>query len=76
MRQHCSKVNCNSISLLHYRDIEMAFGEDKCGYVYIERGKKTSLGKSIVMNGVTIRELEEGEPYTVCLLDFGRVSSQ
>ena len=45
------------------RDIGIAFGEDKCGYVYIERGKKRSLGKSIVMNGVTIRELEEGGPY-------------
>ena len=43
-------------------DIGMAFGEDKCGYVCIERGKKKSLGKSIIMNGVTIRELEEGEP--------------
>ena len=45
------------------RDIGMAFSEDKYGYVCIERGKKKSLEKSIVMNGVMIRELEEGEPY-------------
>ena len=45
------------------RDIGMAFGEDKCGYVCIERRKKKSLGKSYIMNGVTIRDLEEGEPY-------------
>ena len=41
----------------------MKFGEDKCGYIYIERGKRKSLGKSIVINGVTIRELSEGETY-------------
>ena len=45
------------------RDIGMTFGEDKCGYICIERGRKKSLGKSIIMNGVTVRELEEGEPY-------------
>ena len=44
-------------------DIGMKFGEDKCGYIYIERGKRKSLGKSIVINGVTIRELSEGETY-------------
>ena len=44
-------------------DIGMKFGEDKCGYIYIERGKRKSLGKSLVINGVTIRELSEGETY-------------
>ena len=44
-------------------DIGMKFGEDKCGYIYIERGKRKSLGQSIVINGATIRELNEGETY-------------
>ena len=45
-------------------DVGMTFGESKCAYVYIEHGKRRSLGKSIKINGVTIRELEEGEMYT------------
>ena len=34
------------------RDIGMTFGEDKCGYICIESGRKKSPGKSIIMNGV------------------------
>ena len=45
-------------------DVGMTFGESKCAYIYIEHGKWKSLGKSIKINGVTIRELEEGEMYT------------
>ena len=45
------------------KDIGMAFGEDKCGYIYVERGKRKSQGQDIVMIGVTIKELEEGECY-------------
>ena len=45
-------------------DFGMTFGESKCAYVYIEHGKQKSLGKSIKINGVSIRELEEGEMYT------------
>ena len=47
----------------------MTVGEDKCGYIYIERGKKKSLGEAIVMNGVTIKELKEGEVYKYLGLD-------
>ena len=45
------------------KDIGMTFGEDKCGYIYIERGSIRSQGESIIMNGVTVKELEEGESY-------------
>ena len=45
------------------KDIGMEFGEDKCGYIYIERGTRKTQGKAIIMNGVTIKELEEGESY-------------
>ena len=45
------------------RDIGMSFGEDKCGYICIEHGKRKSQGKSIVINGVNIKKLEEGESY-------------
>ena len=45
------------------RDIGMSFGEDKCGYICIEHGKRKSQGKSIVINGVNTKELEEGESY-------------
>ena len=45
------------------RDIGMSFGEDKCGYICIEHGKRKSQGKSIVINRVNIKKLEEGESY-------------
>ena len=41
----------------------MNFGLSKCAYIYIERGKRKSLGKSIVVNDVEINELEDGEMY-------------
>ena len=41
------------------RDIGMTFGEDKCGYLYIEHGKRKSQGQPIIVNGVTIKEIEE-----------------
>ena len=41
----------------------MVFGEDKCGYIYIEKEKRKSSGSSIIINGVTIKELKEGEVY-------------
>ena len=51
------------------RDIGMTFGEDKCGYIYIERGQRKSVGESMVSNGVTIKELKEGELYKYLGLD-------
>ena len=50
-------------------DIGMQFGEDKCAYIYIERGKRKSLGKNIQINEVKIRELEEEESYKYLGLD-------
>ena len=44
-------------------DIGMTFGESKCAYQIIERGKLQSPTENIVMNGVTIRPLDEGECY-------------
>ena len=51
------------------KDIGMAFGEDKCGYIYVERGKRKSQGQDIVINGVTIKELEEEECYKYLGID-------
>ena len=44
-------------------DIGMIFGEAKCAYICIVRGKKKCLGSSIQINGLTIQELKEGEQY-------------
>ena len=41
----------------------MEFGVDKCAYIYIERGKKTSLGETLMIQGVELKELEEGDLY-------------
>ena len=46
------------------KDVGMTFGTGKCAYSYVERAKKKSLGETIVMNGVEIKELKEEERYT------------
>ena len=51
------------------KDIGMAFREDKCGYIYVERGKQKSQGQDIVLNAVMIKELEEGECYKYLGID-------
>ena len=42
-------------------DIGMIFGESKCAYICIVRGKRKSLGNSIKINGLTIQELKDGD---------------
>ena len=45
------------------KDNGMGFGSDKCAYIYIERGKKVSLGENYSINDVELKELENGEQY-------------
>ena len=44
-------------------DIGMELGNDKCAYIYIERGKKTTLGEKFSINDIEHNELEYGEKY-------------
>ena len=44
-------------------DISMEFGADKCAYLYIESGKRKSLGDTIDINGLHLEELEEDDTY-------------
>ena len=44
-------------------DISMKFGLDKCAYIYIERGKRKSLGTKLTIHNIDITELESGETY-------------
>ena len=44
-------------------DITMKFGEAKCAYLYIEKGKRKSLGECIKMNDLNLIELPEGDHY-------------
>ena len=44
-------------------DIGMEFGKDKCAYVYIEKGKKKSLGEKFSVEELELNELEDGEQY-------------
>ena len=45
------------------RDIGMEFGIDKCAYIYIERGKKKTLGENLTIQGTELKELDHGEQY-------------
>ena len=45
------------------KDINMQFGVEKCAYIYIERGKRKSLGETISIHDDPIKELKEDETY-------------
>ena len=45
-------------------DVGMKFGEAKCAYVYIFRGKRKTLGQSIKINNLTVQELKDKTLYT------------
>ena len=44
-------------------DIGMQFGADKCAYLYIENGQRSTLTETITMNGLELNKLEEGDSY-------------
>ena len=44
------------------KDVGMSFGEKKCAYICIENGKRKSLGQTIEINGLRVKELQEEEP--------------
>ena len=39
------------------KDVGMSFGEKKCAYICIENGKRKSLGQTIEINGLRVKEL-------------------
>ena len=51
------------------RDINMQFGEDKCAYLQIEKGKVMQNLKPISINGLTIKPIEEGDNYKYLGID-------
>ena len=44
-------------------DIGMEFGADKCAYLNIEKGQRTPLTEIISMNGLDLKELDDGDSY-------------
>ena len=51
------------------KDIGMSFGQEKCAYIHAERGKKKSLGESLTLNNIVIKELNEGDRCTYLGID-------
>ena len=47
----------------------MQFGEDKCAYLQIEKGKVMQNLKPISINGLTIKPTEEGDNYKYLGID-------
>ena len=65
------KLYASSISILKTQldlatifsnDIGMKFGQDKCAYIKIQKGKNTTT-TPIEINGLTIKPIQEGESY-------------
>ena len=50
-------------------DISMQFGNDKCAYLYIEKGNVQSLGEQLTMNNIRLNELAEGDIYKYLVQD-------
>ena len=46
----------------------MKFGQDKCGYIKIEKGKNTT-STPIEVNGLTIKSIQEGKSYRYLVQD-------
>ena len=51
------------------KDIGMEFGADKCAYLNIEKGQRTPLTETITLNGLELKELEDGDSYKYLGLD-------
>ena len=50
-------------------DIGMEFGADKCAYLRIQKGERSSLGSTFEINGLELSELKEGESYKYLGMD-------
>ena len=50
-------------------DIGMRFGEEKCAFLNIEKGRCKKLGVTIEMNNLRMKELEDGDTYRYLGLD-------
>ena len=50
-------------------DVGMTFGESKCAYQAIERGKRKEHNETLKMKGLTIKEIEKGNHYTYLGVD-------
>ena len=51
------------------RNIGMKFGVDKCAYLYIEKGKRKTIGECIEVNGLPMNELKDHDTYKYLGLD-------
>ena len=73
MKQYTSNLEKSKLLLdivtIFSQDIGMSFGQDKCRYVLIDKGKLKQQGEPIVINGVTIKELKDGELYKYLGID-------
>ena len=50
-------------------DVGMTFGEAKCAYQAIQRGKRIEYNQPLKMNGLTVKEIENGDHYTYLGMD-------
>ena len=51
------------------RDIGMQFGQEKCAYLNIEKGKRKQIGLTIEINNLKLRELDDNDTYRYLGLD-------
>ena len=50
-------------------DIGMEFGADKCAYLLIQNGERSTLGSVLTMNGLELSELKDGDSYKYLGMD-------
>ena len=50
-------------------DVGMTFGKTKCAYQAIQKGKRIEYNQVLKMNGLTVKEIENGDHYTYLGMD-------
>ncbi len=66
--ENTAKMQLDLITIFT-NDIGMEFGSDKCAYLHIQKGERTTLGSTFEMNGLELSELKEGESYKYLGMD-------
>ena len=62
-------ISLLEIVIQFFQDVGMVFGESKCAYQCIQRGKRREIGLPLKVKNLTVAEIEEGEHYKYLGID-------
>ena len=62
-------INLLIIVAEYSKNIGMSFGDSKCAYQCIQRGKRKEIGSPIRVDHLTVQEIKEGDNYKYLGID-------